>query len=262
MIEGAREWLTRFAASRLDTLTIRELALTLFGIALCGGDASELADAFVARADDVRDEFASGRFLTPLLAADAMPQHAALSALVRRNWRALDPASYAASPVIAWACGQLAGKETPMPSLRLLLRFDPRVRYVAVSQFVRELTQEVAAASLFGRVAPPLSPDEQRDVATALRLWAFCYTKDSDLDMLCPVVRAMHLLGLDGESEYRDALEFIAGEQRADGHFGMHEMGLAILQRGGDDLDHDRKLNLPLTVASAWTLTMCGAGNA
>ena len=265
MAERAREWLARFAATRFETLSIRELALTLFGIALSGppGDAGErIAETLAGRADDVRQEFAAGRFLTLLLAADAMPEATPLSSLLRESWLALDPASYSASPVIAWACGQLAGKDAPMPSLRLLLRFDPRARYVATPQFVRELAQEIAAASLFGRLVPPLTAEERRDVTTALRLWAFCYTKERDLDMLCPVVRAMHLLGLEGEPEYHDALEFIAGEQRSDGHFGMHEMGLAILEKGGDDIDRERELYLPLTVASTWTLTMCGAGDA
>jgi hypothetical protein len=130
--------------------------------------------------------------------------------------------------------------------------------YTIDAASIRQLCADVAAMTAYGQVNPRLPPLDKKRLEEALRLWLFCYLKDQDLDMVCPVLRALQYLGLSSTLEFEEAVAFVLQRSCADGRFAMRKAALHLYSSEGQ-LNHEvsRLIYLPLTVASIWALVEC-----
>lgn len=186
----------------------------------------------------------------PLLAARLLPAgshvRAALIELSRRT--ELD------SSLSAWAVRQLQSNEDnasqpPAPTW-LPLVSHRTFPYSVPPPIIRKIANDIGAMTLFGSRSAQVPPGLSDDLSEALRLWVFCCIRDDDLDLLCPLARALSFLG----ETPSESVRFILDHQRSDGRFSAQEFALARygLERPEVNLAYD--VYLPLTVASLWTL--------
>ncbi|HEX3620173.1 MAG TPA: hypothetical protein VHU16_07355 [Candidatus Udaeobacter sp.] len=146
----------------------------------------------------------------------------------------------------------LLGSGTPPPPLTWLRALDDdTLPYVAPPDLVRQIATSITLVTDFGtrrRTWPPALVD-------TLTFWLFCSMRDDDLDLLCPLVRALSFLGCPDIDEFHDAIAFILRHQREDGRFSAQELSLLQCSRKNAEFDLLRDAYLPMTVASVWTLT-------
>ncbi len=231
-LDRAGGWLSGLAAERADELTARELALLLFGLATTEriGDAEAMAVRLLDGPID--EEIAAGRFAMPLLTARALPGGS-------RSRQAL-----------LAACAE----REPPPSLRWDVPLsDTLLPYAAPADAVREICGEIAVASDFGLREPVLRYRD--DLRCVLALWTFCFIHERDLEMVCPLGRALAFAGFSSAGEHSDAIQFILEQQRDDGHFCADELSAAAQAKTQPDFDVVREVYLPLTVGAVWTLS-------
>jgi hypothetical protein len=228
-LESGARWLLALVRARASTLDPPSRALALFGLA-CG---SVVSGEALAIAGDLEQS----------LAAEDV---AASAFVLRRALRELRPGSDAYVRL-----ARRLGDEPPPPPLAWLPALeDDTFPYVAPAELVRGVATSIGLSTAFGE-RPRRWPDALGD---ALTFWAFCCMKDDDLDLLCPVTRALAYAGLKKTGEYGDAIDFILRHQRADGRFSAQELSLANYAAVNDGFDAVRDAWLPLTAGAMWTL--------
>jgi len=235
-LDRAGGWLSALAAERAEELSPREQALLLFGLATT--ERIDEAEAIAVRLlrgsvrGSVDEEVAAGRFVMPLLAARALPEGS-------RSREAL-----------LTACAEWE----PPRSLRWDVPLcDTLVPYAAPADAVREICGEIAVASDFGR--RELALRHRGDLERVLALWTFCFVHERDLEMVCPLGRALAFAGFSHAAEHRDAVQFILEQQRGDGHFCADELSVVAHAKTQSGFDVALEVYLPLTVGAVWTLS-------
>lgn len=181
------------------------------------------------------------------LAQMITPDDAAASALVlRAAARKLSRSSraYARLDLL------LGAAASPPPLTWLPALADGTLPYVAPPDLVRHIATSIALVTDFGTRRCEWPPS----LVDTLAFWAFCSMRDDDLDLVCPVVRALSFLGCPDLDECHDAIAFILRHQREDGRFSAQELSLLQCSRKNADFDLLRDAYLPMTVASVWTL--------
>lgn|GEM_PF-7098675 len=235
-LDRAGGWLSAFAAERAEDLTAREQALLLFGLATTEriDEAEAIAVRLLGGPRDrpIDEEIAAGRFVMPLLAARALPSGGG------------------SREALLAVC---AGFEMPRALRWDVPLCDTLIPYAAPADSVREICGEIAVASDFG--LRELALRQRDDLRRVLALWAFCFVHERDLEMVCPLVRALAFAGFSDAGEHHDALQFILDQQRGDGHFCADELSVAAHARAQSGFDVAREVYLPLTIGAVWTLS-------
>jgi len=280
-VSRAGEWLSSLVEARIDDLDEQGLCLGLFGISCVakalprnGSPSTDTptAEMILARltagprgAESLRASFARGGFVTPLMAAAALavdsPAAARYRQLCLEEWAALERSPWPDDSRVALFTGRLLAKlivgEAPEPlgSLGALSHLNRLARYTARPQGIHAVIRELAVRSAFGQLEVVLNEGEREILTDALSFWTFFHLKERDLDLVCPLVRALGYLRLNDLPEYGQGVEFIIRQGKSSGRFGMQEMAthlksLATQERS----DTERELQLPLTVASVWAL--------
>jgi hypothetical protein len=167
-----------------------------------------------------------------------------------------------ANPIFLWTGRHLASTITGETFGSVSIDWIPHAatlsKYTAKIDEIQRLAGALAAMTAFGRIASLSRETEHGPVEHALRFWTFFFVKNGDLDMVCPLLRALAHLGLRSLPEYSEGLSFIVHQRKADGHFGMHEMSIHLQAANAvAALDIEREIYLPLTVAGLWTLATC-----
>lgn len=190
--------------------------------------------------------------LIPLIARRLLPATSSASNALLKL--ASDPGN--ASSVSAWAARQLqrnsAGDSLPSLPAWVQLLSDDTFAYTAPPELIRRIATDVGAMTLFGTRPAPPAPALTKHLAAVLRFWLFCCQKDDDLDLYCPLQRALTFLVPGQMSD--DSVAWVLRHQRPDGRFSAQELSLAIYRRGQPGFDLAGDAYLPLTVASVWTL--------
>lgn len=226
--------------------------LIVFGLAYATPFDERVIDAAEAVTSDLIAKSGSAivaaSSLMPLLAARALPAKSwTRDALIN-----LSASNANGSSISGWAARQLLtpGMEKselpPVPSWVPLLS-DNTFAYTASPALIRRIADDVGVLTLFGK----RSLEFTEDPTELLRFWIFCCIKDDDLDLICPLARALRFLQRERSS---DALEFVLDHQRGDGRFSAQELSIAFYAREQPEFDVVYDAYLPLTVASLWTL--------
>jgi hypothetical protein len=271
VIRRAADWVAAHASDRANKLDLASCNLALFGLALavpqspCALKAAEkLVRKITKDPKALEVEFKSGRFLMPLLAMRALPAASWARKAVAKACQAAGATAFLDSKLtelspVTWAARRLISNDSstplppPLPWEAQLA--DPVFPYIAPTELIRPITLDIAASSCFGERKPLLSAATQKNLRRVLALWIFCYLRDQDLDMLCPLARALRFIGLDHQPEYKATIAFILSRQRIPGYFSMHELSVAMQSRMQANFDAPHEAFLPLTVASIWTLS-------
>jgi hypothetical protein len=228
-LERGARWLLAMVRTRAATLEPPSRALALFGLA-CGAMASEEALAI------------AGELAQSLASEDV----AASAFVLRRALRVLPRDSDA----FAHLAPGLGNEPSPPPLTWLPVLEDDTFPYVAPAELVRGVATSIGLETAFGE-RPHRWPEALGD---ALTFWAFCCMKDDDLDLLCPVTRALAYAGLQKTEEYGEAIDFILRHQRDDGRFSAQELSVANYAAANEGFDAVRDAWLPLTAGAMWTL--------
>ena len=176
------------------------------------------------------------------------PDDAVASALVlRAAARKLSPSRRARARL-----NSVLGAAAPPPPLTWLPALDDdTLPYVAPPDLVRQIATSIALVTDFGTLRRTWPPS----LVDTLTFWVFCSMRDDNLDLVCPLVRALSFLDCPDIDEFRDAIAFILRHQREDGRFSAQELSLLQCSRKNAEFDLLRDAYLPMTVASVWTLT-------
>ncbi|MCP3964260.1 MAG: hypothetical protein GY719_41050 [bacterium] len=280
-IERGAGWLSEFLSRRLQRLDLTSGCLGLFGLACAVKSApASLTTALeetlarmrqrlgeIVSQPEAARQFRHGAVLSPLMAAVACRTSAARSPELERfcteEWAHVDlPKLRESAPVSHQAALCLfdllserwsANGDRPMWLRSIATRPS---KYRLDDEAIEDLATEIHALSGYGTVVPRLPSEVRAYLEDALPFWTFFFAKERDLDTLCPLVRAMKYLGLDGAPEYSRAIQFIRNQQKPDHRFGSQDMELHLLSRASaEPIDSDREIHLPLTVSSVWTLS-------
>jgi hypothetical protein len=229
---------------------------------------SALLDNWNLRTSETVERFRRGAFIPALMAAASLdvtsPQGDRYSEIIVQQWeglknhRGLDTTS-----VSYWTAEYLASllakrPSPPPPELIAGPWLLPFFRYTATPGQIQHITQQIAAASTFGNSAFTVRDECRHPLEELLLFWAFYFAKERDLDMICPVLRSLEYLGCTSAPEFADGLDVVVLQCKRDGRFGVHEMAARLYGLGlGEQLNCDREIYLPLTVAGVWTLLEC-----
>jgi len=229
---------------------------------------SALLDSWNLGARGAVEGFRRGAFVPALMAAASLdvpsPQGDRYSEIIVRQWeelknhRGLDTTSLSYWTA-EYLTSLLAKRQSPSPPKLIAGPWlSPLFRYTATTSQIQHVTQQIAAASTFGNSAFAIDDDCRDQLRELLMFWAFYFAKERDLDMICPVLRSLKYLGCTSGPEFYDGLDLVVLQCKRDGRFGMHEMAAQLY--GLDlrkQLNCDREIYLPLTVAGLWTLLEC-----
>jgi hypothetical protein len=281
-VEAAARWLTRVGQRRIEAFDPEVLVLSLFGLGCAyrvlppdwmedSTDVAQQISAALAQslnnpAGEARSWFQSGGAVTALLAAAMQPGKSEPISVFRnacvQEWSALVRRDVLRPSSPAWRMGNhlhqlLAGGAPPAaggaPAPLAAMSLVPA--FAISSEIVQELATDLAVLSGFGGSLPPGDDPRWSALFRILAEWAFVFTKRRDLDLLCPVLRALRYAALTDWPEYLDGIRLILDRAEPDGRFSAQ--GLAVnLQTlvASDGMDVEREIHLRLTVASLWTL--------
>jgi hypothetical protein len=271
VIRRAADWIAGHALDRANKLDLASSNLALFGLALAARQspralkaAERLVRTIAENPKALEAEFKAGRFLTPLLAMRALPVTSWARKTLAKTCQAAAATAFPDSKLaelspVTWAARRLISNDSPPappPPLPWKAQLaDPIFPYLAPTELIRPITLDIAACSCFGDRKPLFSAATQKNLSRVLTFWLFCYLRDQDLDMLCPLARALRFIGLDRQPEYKATMAFILSRQRTPGYFSMHELSVAMQSRMQVNFDAPHDAFLPLTVASMWTLS-------
>lgn len=281
-VRRAGEWIGGFARARMDDLDTTGLCLGLFGVS-CVARAlppdqwppafTELTESIlnklVSDSDSphgLRIQFSSGGFASPLMAAAALvvdtPSATEYRNICLREWKMLEEGrSLEDSQTALWMGQHFATLIGSREEIRPLadsdaLRSVNRIwQYTAASHDIQRIVRYLAACSAFGQVKLRLSSAKRKLLTEVIQFWTFFYIKEGDLDMVCPLVRALGYLRHQFLPEYAEGINFILQQSKSNGRFGMQEMATHLRSILADGpVDSDREIYLPLTTASLWAL--------
>jgi len=284
--EKAALWLAGFARARMPETDLEGFCLALFGMACalrvipleeqpaeCQDETVRLLHRLTALQrpgrSGLRSYLHAHSFVTPLLAAAALSSKStearSFRAMCLGEWKTIAKGpEIAADPVLLWTGRHLAAAATGdhtcggPPALQVSEIPRRTSMYLATTNQIQQIVREVAALTAFGRQAPLLADAERAYLEDALPFWTFYFVKERDLDMVCPLVRALTYAGLQSKLECAAGLAFVLRQARADGRFGMQEMSVHLqAATGPTPVDAAREIHLPLTVAALWALATC-----
>jgi hypothetical protein len=284
-VERAVKWLDRFLSDRSSDLNQRELCLGLLGLC-CGNrflgthsssrnlsDASHrliavLLEKWANCQNESNREFASDpatRLLSAVFAASDNVLASTYQTTVLGQLRMIkELVAVRSSPQLTLTCNLLAALldgSRQLPDLSSLSNSMPRhpfSHYLADAAEIQETLATLAILTAYGSLAPKLTESEVEFARKALPFWTFYYIKERDLDNVCPLVRTMKYLRLEGQPEYVEGLRYVLRQAREDGSFATSDLSCKCLSRfSAESLDVERTINLPLTVAAVWTLLEC-----
>lgn len=286
VMEKAGLWVARCTQERLEELDVQAQCLALFGLS-CALRASsaecqppdvlktaemvveKLLDCWDHPVDGLHAKFRSGTFVTAMMAAAAFvsdsPPASTYRERCRSEWASIEgSAELRAKPTLLWTGRHMALVISGAPQLLHKITTWPTeisgqpMPYTISSDGIQQIVKEIAALSAFGKIVPPLSETVRDYLGDSLPFWTFFYIKETDLDMVAPLVRALSYLGLSTVPEYLDGINFILQQSKDDGRFGMQEMAIHLQSlTAGDSVDKRLEIYLPLTVASLWALLEC-----
>lgn len=231
--------------------------------------AEHLALCWASQAGQFHDRFISGGFVLPMLAAAVLRADDVAAGKVkqicRSEWQKAEAGgAFVAHPTLLWTGRRLlvammddAPTEQPRPWWSSEVS-NLTSRYSIAASAVRQLVADVAAMTGYGRFQPPLPTRERDYLRHTLPFLTFYYVKEQDLDMVCPLLRALRYTGITDVPEYRRAIEFVIGRSRTDGSFSMRDLAAHLHARSArPPIDLRRTVHLPLTAASVWALVDC-----
>jgi hypothetical protein len=227
----------------------------------------EVADAWRSRQSNLTKDVWIGSFVTPMMAAGSLrglgkASAEALGATLDVVWHTSEVKGWLEEdPTLLWSGKRLVhllsghsrdGWSRVWWRSQISELVSP---YAADAACIRQVCVDLAALSAYGQLAPPLPASEKDYLEKALPFWLFCYVKDQDLDMVCPLLRGLHYMGVQSNPEFQDAIGFVLRRSSADGRFTMREAAVHLHSSDGRHGDQvSRLIYLPLTVASVWAL--------
>lgn len=286
VLRNAVQWLAQYGETILDAPDCGAGPLILFGLnyglrPLQGSErptgvseilrrlTDHIASQWALQARELHNNFLSGGFVSPMLAAAVLPVSSGaakqLLEICSDEWRMAEASNaFAASPTLLWTGRRLlANMGDTTPELRSRTWWSSEVsmlpfKYRIPPSAIRQMVADVAAMSAYGRFQPPMPNPERDYLQDTLPFLTFYYLKEQDLDMVNPLLRALRYTRMTEIPEYPQAIEFVLRRSRADGSFSMRDMA-SHLQSASDSaaINVRRDVHLPLTVASIWALVDC-----
>jgi hypothetical protein len=121
---------------------------------------------------------------------------------------------------------------------------------------IRDVCQNIAAASHFGRRCPQAPADVRGCLDRVLPIVLLQSIKEYNLDLGAILIRSIHFLQPNADRATTVAVDFLLDQQLPDGRFGRFAVELAqIAKTNGCDVRHaSRRIHLPITVSSIWAL--------
>jgi hypothetical protein len=286
VLRNAVRWLAKYSDNMTSVSDLSARLLIIFGVSYGlrplatserpAGVSEEIrrlservASEWALHAEEFHDKFVSGGFISLMLAAAASQASdqvtGQLIEICRNEWRTAESSNtFAASPTLLWTGRRLLanmGGDSPGLLSRTWWSSDVSKlipKYTVSTSVIQQMVADVAAMSAYGQFLPPMPDPEREYLRDTLSFLTFYYLKEQDLDMVNPLLRALRYTGMTDIPEYRHAIEFVLGRSHVDGLFSMRDMATHLQSLNDQsNVNVQRSIHLPLTVAGIWTLVDC-----